>query len=201
MSGEPGYCYVVLFSNGFAKGGKSKDIFRRYKAHKANSAAYGISVRRTFYTAPHFAYDDTEKRLLAALSEVAEGRVGEYFQGVTEDAALKAISALGFEVNYIEERMLGLPRHVFGKLYKDRELWGQPIAIFFYLMSKMDSENEVSIRQVDIARALDIDKHQTCKAIKKLVDKSVILKNPALGKTVGYKFNTQYGWKGEAGNV
>lgn len=87
------------------------------------------------------------------------------------------------------------------ELAKDRELWGQPMAVLLYLVSKMDFENGIFIQQVDIAKALDIDKHQTCKAIKKLVDKNIIVKAQKVGNVSSYSLNDYYGWKGKVSNM
>ncbi len=88
----------------------------------------------------------------------------------------------------------------FEELAKDRELWGQPMAILCYLFSKLDFENDIAIQQADIAKALEIDKHQTSKAMKKLVDKGVIIKGPKIGRASAYKLNINYGWKGKVVN-
>ncbi len=200
MNTETGYCYVVLFSNGFVKGGKSRDVFKRYKTHKATAAALGISVKGAFYTEPHEDYHANEKRLLSTLSMVSESRVGEFFRGVAEKSAVEALNSLGFGMNVIENGWFMAFQDSFEELAKDRELWGQPMAILCYLFSKLDFENDIAIQQADIAKALEIDKHQTSKAMKKLVDKGVIMKGPKIGRASAYKLNINYGWKGKVVN-
>ena len=108
MNTEVGFCYIVLFSNGFVKGGKTKDIFKRYKTHKATAIALGISVKKAFYTEFHPDYHANEKRLLSALSAASKERVGEFFRGVTEISAVQALNSLGFRINSIEECVLGM---------------------------------------------------------------------------------------------
>jgi hypothetical protein len=112
MNVESGYCYIILFSNGLIKGGKSGDIFKRYKTHKATAIALGISVKSTFYTESHLAYHANEKRLLSALSAVSEERVGEFFRGVTEASAIEALNSLGLAVISIEEWIF-IPQEAF----------------------------------------------------------------------------------------
>lgn len=74
------------------------------------------------------------------------------------------------------------------------------MAILYYLLSKLDFENKITVRQVDIVKALNIDKYQTSKAIKKLIDKGIIIKGYKAGKTTVYELNLNYGWKGKVIN-
>ena len=88
-------------------------------------------------------------------------------------------------------------QEAFTELAKDRELWGQPTAVLHFLMGKLDFENHILIQQVEIASALNLPKTRVSEAIKKLVDKGVILKGPKVGRTTSYKLNINYGWKGK----
>jgi hypothetical protein len=88
----------------------------------------------------------------------------------------------------------------FTELAKDRELWGQPTAVLHFLMGKLDFENHILVQQVEIASALNLPKTRVSEAMKKLVDKGVILKGPKIGRTASYKLNINYGWKGKVVN-
>lgn len=144
MNTELGYCYIVLFSNSFVKGGKSRDFFKRYKTHKTTAAALGLSIKGAFYTQPHGDYHANEKRLLLALAEASQHRVGEFFRGVDETTAVEALSSLGHGLNVIREfygeRWFIAGQEAFEALAKDRELWGQPTAVLHFLLGKLDFE-------------------------------------------------------------
>ncbi len=95
---------------------------------------------------------------------------------------------------------LMLFQDAFIELAKDRELWGQPTAVLHFLLGKLDFENHILVQQVEIAEALNIPKTRVSEAIKKLVDKGVILKGPKMGRTASYQLNINYGWKGKVVN-
>ena len=126
INAETGYCDIVLYSNGFVKGGKSRDILKRYKAHRATAAALGISARGAFHTEPHEDYHANEKRLLSALGAVSESRVGEFFRGIDRESAIEILDSLGFGINAIGEpcgEWFMAFQDSFEELAKDRELW------------------------------------------------------------------------------
>ncbi len=89
----------------------------------------------------------------------------------------------------------------FEDLAKDKELWGQPTAVLHYLMSKLSFENYIAVEQMEIARALDIEKTRVSEAIRKLLEKKIIERGPRLGKTWSYKLNHYYGWRGSVVNL
>jgi hypothetical protein len=88
----------------------------------------------------------------------------------------------------------------FEALAIDKELRGEPRAVLDFLISRLDFENYILVQQVEIARKLEIDESNVSRAIKKLVDKQVILRGPKAGKTPSYKLNAYYGWKGTVKN-
>jgi predicted transcriptional regulator len=197
MNTESGFCYVVVFSNGFIKGGKSGDIFKRYKTHKATATALGISVKRAFYTEPHSEYHSNEKRLLSALSAVSEERVGEFFRGTSEDSAIEVLCSLGLEISLIEECILGMmSQDALLALAKDKELTLAPKNVLLYLLSQLDFENFIQVPQVEIANALDMDKAKVSKAIKLLLEKGVLIRGPKLARSSSFRLNPNFGYKG-----
>ncbi len=200
MNADPGYCYIILFSNGFIKGGKSRDILTRYKTHKAAAIGLGISVKRTFYTEPHSAYHTNEKRLLATLSLLSEERVGEFFRGVTEASAVEALISLGLEIRLIEECPLGMFQDAFIEMSIDRELTGEVGRVLYYFFGKLDFENYIHLAQTEIADALGMQKTHVSRAVKILCDKGIILKGPKVGRSITYRLNSDYGWKGKVKN-
>ena len=81
----------------------------------------------------------------------------------------------------------------------DADLTGQTLKVMLLLMGNLEFENYITIKQVSIAEKLKIDKADVSKAMKLLVDKSIILKVKE-GTTTGYKLNPNYGWKGKVEN-
>ena len=162
METETGCCYVILFSNGFVKGGKSRDILKRYKTHKATATALGISVKEAFYTEPHGDYHANEKRLLSALATVSESRVGEFFRGIPKESAIKALDSLGFGMNAIDEcydkRWFIMAQDALVSLAKDNDLTGRSLRVLLYLMGRLDFENFIQVPQVEIAEELNLDR-------------------------------------------
>lgn len=82
---------------------------------------------------------------------------------------------------------------------KDKELTGEIKSVLFFLMGNLEFENYITIKQVEIAKQLEMQKTNVSRSIKLLVDKSIILKVKE-GTTTGYKLNPNYGWKGKVEN-
>jgi len=197
MNAELGCCYVIIFSNGFIKGGKSGDFGKRYKAHKARSASLGISVKKAFYTEPHAAYHSNEKRLLSALSAVSEARIGEFFCGVAEDLAVQALNSLGLEISSINEYRFTAFRKSFSEIAADKEMTLEPHKVWLYLMSRLDFDNFIYVAQTEIADRLGMKKPNVSRSIKLLERKELILRGPKLGHSHAWRLNPDYGYKGD----
>jgi CRP-like cAMP-binding protein len=197
MNAESGCCYIILFSNGFIKGGKSGDIGKRYKAHKARAAALGISVKKAFYTEPHPAYHANEKRLLSALSAVSEARVGEFFRGVTEASAIEALASLGLEISSIQERRFMAFKKTFLDIAADKEMTLEPLKVWLYLMSRLDFDNFLYVTQNEVADYLGMKKPHVSRAMKLLERKALILRGPKAGHSHAWRLNPDYGYKGD----
>ena len=197
MNAELGCCYIILFNNGFIKGGKSGDFGKRYKAHKARAAALGISVKKAFYPEPHTAYHSNEKRLLSALSAVSEARVGEFFRGVSEDLAVQALNFLGLEISLIQEYRFTAFRKGFSEIAADKEMTMEPYRVLLYLMSRLDFDNFIYVTQAEIAAFLGMKKPNVSRAMKLLERKELILRGPKLGHSHAWRLNPDYGYKGD----
>ncbi|SJM90680.1 winged helix-turn-helix domain-containing protein [Crenothrix polyspora] len=83
---------------------------------------------------------------------------------------------------------------------KDKELTGATKSVLFFLMGNLEFENFITIKQVEIAKQLEMQKTHVSSAIKLLVNKGIILKVKE-GTTSGYKLNPHYGWKGSVSNM
>lgn len=205
MNIQTGYCYIVLFSNGFVKGGKSRDVFKRYKTHKATAAALGLSVKSAFYTGPHGDYHASEKRLLSALAEASEHRVGEFFRGVEAAAALEALDSLGYGLNAIEDyydgRGLILAQEALLKLATNSaNMTLSDLRVFHCLLAHVDHENFVLTSQAEMAEKIGMAKSHFNRSLKRLFEEGIFEKGPKVGRMVSIKFNPEFGWKGSAKN-
>jgi hypothetical protein len=85
------------------------------------------------------------------------------------------------------------------KIATDKELTGTSKTVLLFLMSELEFENYIHIKQVDVAKALEMQKTNVSSAIKLLVNKGIILKVKE-GTTTAYKLNPHYGWKGKVSN-
>ena len=86
------------------------------------------------------------------------------------------------------------------KIAKDKEFTSSAKTVLFFLMGNLEFENYMLLRQVDIARELELDKSDVSKAMKFLINKEILLKVKE-GTTTAYKLNSDYGWKGKVSNM
>ena len=83
------------------------------------------------------------------------------------------------------------------KLSKDKTLSGESFRVLMYLLSHLDFENYIIIKQAEVSQELDMQRSHVSRAIKQLTDKDILIKGQKLGRTYSYKLNTTYGWKGK----
>jgi len=74
----------------------------------------------------------------------------------------------------------------------------EDLRVLMKLLAKLDFDNYIQISQVEVATALDMDKSQVNRAIKRLIERGIILKGPKIGRSNTYRLNPHYGWKGSA---
>jgi len=82
----------------------------------------------------------------------------------------------------------------------DENITGQTLKVLMVLMSNLEFENYITIKQTVIAEKLKMQKTHVSRAMKLLVNKEIILKIKQ-GTTTGYKLNPTYGWKGKVENM
>ncbi len=82
----------------------------------------------------------------------------------------------------------------------DEDMTGQTLKVMLLLMSELEFENYIPIKQVTVAAKLKMQKTHVSTAMKLLVNKGIILKVKE-GTTTGYKLNPTYGWKGKVSNM
>ncbi len=72
-------------------------------------------------------------------------------------------------------------------------------AVFFSLLGRLEFENWVKVSQKTIAEELDLQRPRVTKAIKKLTELEVILRetDPSDERRTIYRLNPSLGWRGE----
>ena len=92
------------------------------------------------------------------------------------------------------------------KIYQESAAWlakqrltGEQATIFFYLSSHLDWENYVSVNQKEVAEELGMKQQNVARALKKLMELSVIEEGPRAGLHKTYMLNPYMGLKGENG--
>lgn len=79
-----------------------------------------------------------------------------------------------------------------GELAADRDLRGNPSTILFFLLSRLDFENYIQVKQVEVAEATGLDKSNVSKSFKVLKEKRIVVE-----KEKGFlKLNPNLAWRG-----
>jgi len=91
-------------------------------------------------------------------------------------------------------------QEVFLAMAKDREMTGEVVRVLHYFFGKLDFENYIHLAQSEIAEALGLQKTNVSRAVKILCGKGIILKGPKVGRSITYRLNSDYGWKGKIKN-
>jgi hypothetical protein len=94
-SGDAGYLYVVEFSTGVLKVGKTVTPRTRIRAHIHGAAPYGVQVTNMWVSEEHENADATEIQLIYSFSRSRVGPVGvEYFRMPFREAVQAAKRAI-----------------------------------------------------------------------------------------------------------
>jgi hypothetical protein len=77
---ETGHVYVIEFSDGTVKVGKSARPKARVNQHASTAACFGITIIRQWISNEHVGCDSTERRMIESLrAEFASRNGGEFF--------------------------------------------------------------------------------------------------------------------------
>ena len=90
VSKDKGFCYVVFFSNGVAKAGKTTNLLARTKKHESDAHKFGNSIDSILFTEQINDFDQIEVRMLSALKKIATSNRGEYLHGISKSACTEA---------------------------------------------------------------------------------------------------------------
>ena len=81
-----------------------------------------------------------------------------------------------------------------------KELKPEQIRVFLALLAHLDYENYIQVPQTGIMKDLGIQKANVSRAIRALLEKEVVLQGPKIGRSISYRLNPNYGWKGSISN-
>lgn len=77
-----------------------------------------------------------------------------------------------------------------------QDMTGEQWRVFAYLMSKLDFDNFLKIQQKDICEALQLNKSNVSKAIKRIIELDIITVGPMAGRSKTYRLNPRIAHRG-----
>lgn len=83
-----GYLYVIEFDTGTIKIGQTRNPKRRLAEHRRNAAAFGVSISRYWFSAPHGDYLRTEAELIIDCAVFSRYSKREYFHEINWSEAV-----------------------------------------------------------------------------------------------------------------
>lgn len=100
----------------------------------------------------------------------------------------------------VGERFFMAFQDTFFEIAQDREITAEPRRVLDYVMGALDFENFIQVSQAQISKDLGMKQPHVSRALKLLGDKKIILQGPKIGKSLSYRLNFKYGWKGKVSN-
>lgn len=101
----------------------------------------------------------------------------------------------------IRKKWFMIFQEVYQLLALDKDIRGEPRSILDLMFSVMKFQNKIPLHQSQISKILSINQSNVSKAIKKLIDKEIIVKDHCIGRNQFYKLHPNYGWKGKSYNM
>jgi predicted transcriptional regulator len=183
--------YIIEDGRGNKKIGMTSNIEQRVRQLETAIAAGIISVMVSNFMENA---RSIEKKLHEANKEYRLN--GEWFSQIID------FCGIDFEYSKIDiaEGAIMTFQDSLELIATDKDMTGQTLKIMLLLMSNLELENHITIKQVTIAEKLKMYKSDVSKAMRLLVAKGIILKVKD-GTTTGYKLNPNYGWKGTVSNM
>ncbi len=68
------------------------------------------------------------------------------------------------------------------------------------MLARLDFENWIHLPQSEIAAMLNMQRSHVSRAMRDLEKVEVILRGPKVGRSITYRINPHFGWKGSAKN-
>jgi DNA-binding MarR family transcriptional regulator len=107
----------------------------------------------------------------------------------------------GFDRHFTmnQDAMLFLAR---GKLEEAAKanLGADAYRVLFAVLSVVDFENWIHLNQAEMAETIGMQRQHFSRAMRKLEAIELIQRGPKIGRSVTYRLNPHFGWKGSAKN-
>jgi len=128
-------------------------------------------------------------------------RATTYARGVTEDGEL--LDALPIYIapkrkNGFTDGWVAMSQHALSMIARDRDLGLDAQRVLIDLMGRLDFANYLLINQREISAELGMHPPNVSKAISLLTSKGILIKGPKAGRSLTFRLNPEYGWKGSA---
>jgi len=72
--------------------------------------------------------------------------------------------------------------------------------VLWAVLAELDFENWIQLNQAQLASEISMDRSHFNKALKKLESENIVFRGPRVGKSVTFRLNPNFGWKGSAKN-
>lgn len=105
----------------------------------------------------------------------------------------------GHERNCFGKGWVAVAQHAMTMMAQS-DLGQQEFRVFFAVGSRIDFDNYILLNQAEISKELGMDKADVSRSIKKLETIGVLLRGPKAGRSITYRLNPNFGWKGKADN-
>lgn len=183
--------YIIEDGRGNKKIGMTQDIKKRVTQLKTSISNGIISVMISDFVENA---REIEKQLHEA--NKAYRLSGEWFSKVVDFCDIE----FSYSTIDVARKSILTFQNSLAVIAEDKEITGQTLRVWMILLSELEFENYITIKQKEIATRLDMHQPDVSKAMKLLVNKEIILKVKQ-GTTTGYKLNPTYGWKGKVENM
>lgn len=84
------------------------------------------------------------------------------------------------------------------RLLMDKDITAVDWRVLAIIMTGLEYENWFTITQQEMAEQIGTKQQNVARSLKKLIEKSIVIKERRSGKTNSYRLNAFYGWKGKA---
>ena len=104
------------------------------------------------------------------------------------------------KVKWHEDFFMGF-QQAFASIARDKDMNHDMTRVWLELLGRISFENWVTVPQIEIASSLTMQKSHVSRAIKRLIEKGILLRGPKIGRTSAYKLNSHCAWKGKTSNL
>lgn len=93
---------------------------------------------------------------------------------------------------------IAMGQNAAAQIANNQNLNGTDLRVFLMLLSELDFENFVYLSQVDLAEKMNLKTSNLNVSLKRLIENSIVIEGPRVGRTKTFKLNANLAWKGSA---